>query len=93
MDWQEVIAIMAIATLLGGIFAMIWRGAQRIESKADKSELAALRSEFTEHRVGVARDYVAKEALHATESRIMDGIRHLGERIDRMFTPASSDGR
>lgn len=52
---------------------------------AVRVELERLQSLMNQHRVEVAREYVSKDTLASLETRIVEAINRLGDRLDRMF--------
>jgi hypothetical protein len=58
----------------------------RISVAANRVEIDRLETSLVEHRVAVAREYVSKDTLASLESRIVEAINRLGDRLDRMFT-------
>lgn len=48
-------------------------------------EIDRLKGELVEHRVAVAREYVSKDTLATLESRVIDAINSLGQRLDNLF--------
>lgn len=48
-------------------------------------EIDRLNSELVEHRVAVAKEYVSKDTLNTLESRVIDAIDRLGQRLDNLF--------
>ena len=91
LSWQELAAIIVMATFMMGLGAAIWRMADRIskgdadvEARSDikHSKAAADLSAFREY---VAREYVAKESLRELEDRLVAAIERLGDRLDRIL--------
>lgn len=56
-----------------------------IRGEALNIEVDRLRSEVVEHRVAVAKEYVSKETLTSLESRVIEAINNLGQRLDNLF--------
>lgn len=48
-------------------------------------EIDRLKAEVVEHRVAVAKEYVSKDTLNTLESRVIDAINSLGQRLDNLF--------
>lgn len=48
-------------------------------------EMDRLKTELVDHRVAVAREYVSKDTLATLESRVIDAINSLGQRLDKLF--------
>lgn len=56
-----------------------------IAAAAAHLEIDRLKSELVEHRVAVAKEYVSKDTLATLESRVIDAINSLGQRLDNLF--------
>lgn len=56
-----------------------------IAATAARLEIDRLKNELVEHRVAVAREYVSKDTLATLESRVIDAINSLGQRLDNLF--------
>lgn len=99
--WSAVIAggVLGLAILVQLIrltrsLTMTATTAEGADKKADKSivafdlnklEIERIRSELTDHRIAVAREYVTQSALHDMELKIMNGFRDLTLRLDTLF--------
>lgn len=95
LEWSAVggiaVAILAIVTVLARLMDRL----NKAESKATaaaisaadvKTEVGRVESELVQHRVDVARSYVSKETLASLETRIVEAINRLGDRLDKLFT-------
>lgn len=60
-------------------------GAANIATAAAHLEIDRLAAELVEHRVAVAKEYVSKDTLATLESRVIDAINSLGQRLDNLF--------
>lgn len=48
-------------------------------------EIERVEKDLVEHRVAVAREYVSKSTLESLETRIVDAINRLGDRLNDLF--------
>lgn len=53
-----------------------------ISAAAAHLEADRIRSELVDHRVAVAKEYVSTGTLERLESRVIDAINRLGQRLD-----------
>lgn len=99
--WTAIIALITLHLLIGGILVRGMDRLNRAQSKADqvekevdaatiaiansRSEIERIEKELVDHRVVVAREYVSNETLVSLESRIVEAINRLGDRLDKMF--------
>ncbi len=56
-----------------------------IAHAASSLNIDRLEADLVHHRVTVAREYVSKETLESLESRIVDAINKLGDRLDKIL--------
>jgi hypothetical protein len=97
MEWAGYSAIFAGLVVLATIGTWVWRlsGLVAGSTKSSESlsigiakiglEIERLEKDLVEHRVTVAREYVSKETLTSLESRIVEAINNLGDRLDKKF--------
>ena len=94
VQWGTLAALATFLFVFGGI---LFRGADRlnkVEARANEASKSAddlrlqverMDSELNEHRIAVAKEYVSRETLEAMESKLIDAINRLGDRLDRAF--------
>ena len=79
----------------GGVLVRLMDRLNKSEAKSDSAafattatnlEMERLRADLVDHRVAVAKEYVSKDTLASLETRIVDAINRLGDRLDKMFT-------
>lgn len=71
--WQEIAAVIAIVSVLGGI---VWRLQAQINQQA---------RDLDAFRVEVAQNYVTAQAMREMEDRISQAITRLADRLDRLL--------
>jgi hypothetical protein len=102
LEWTALGVLVAIISTIGGIVVRMTDRMNKAEAKADAAESQAelarlsvaanrleidrMENSLVEHRVAVAKEYVSKDTLASLESRIVEAINRLGDRLDRMFT-------
>jgi hypothetical protein len=65
-------------------------GNANIQTAALHLEIDRLKAEHVEHRVAVAKEYVSKETLDKLESRVIEAIQQLSQRIDRSLASTAN---
>jgi uncharacterized membrane-anchored protein YhcB (DUF1043 family) len=95
VEWSAIVATATLAVVLGTI---VWRLASRLAAhdvKAETTEKAlqstsqrcdALAKQLSEHKEQAAEKYVSYGHLDKLESRLVEAITSLGDRIDRLFS-------
>jgi hypothetical protein len=102
LEWTALGVLVAIISAIGGVVVRLTDRLNQAEAKAETADAQAntarisvaanrveidrLETSLVEHRVAVAREYVSKDTLASLESRIVEAINRLGDRLDRMFT-------
>lgn len=64
-------------------------GNANIQVSALRLEVDRVKAELVEHRVAVAKEYVSKDTLATLESRVIEAINSLGQRLDNLFKQRS----
>lgn len=101
LEWTVIAAIVTVVIAIGGVLVRLVDRLNKAEARADGAERQAvgaaasvgnahlaigrMERELVEHRVIVAEKYVSKETLSALETRIVDAINNLGDRLDKLF--------
>lgn len=97
MDYLQIGTIFAGFTFALAIGRIIWRLADRINKVEDAADVAGLNataakldvemlaSDVNKHRVEIAKEYVTSRALESLESKLIEAINRLGDRLDRLF--------
>ncbi len=87
LEWTAISAIVAIVIAIGGVVV-------RLMDRINKAEIRSatvdrLEHDLVEHRVAVAREYVSKETLANLETRIVEAINRIGDRLDQILQKRS----
>ena len=97
LDVVQWSALGVFATFLMGFGTILWRGADRLnkaEARANeaaksaddlKVRVDAVHAELVEHRINDAKDYVSRATLEDMESKLVEAINRLGDRLDKVF--------
>ena len=56
-----------------------------VTAAAAKLRADMLEGQLVEHRVNIAKEYVSRQALESLESKLIEAINRLGDRLDRLF--------
>lgn len=102
LEWSAIGVVVTILSICGGVLVRLTDRLNKAEGKAEAAdtkaaaaaisvasnglEIERLRADLVDHRVAVAREYVSKDTLASLETRIVDAINRLGDRLDKMFT-------
>lgn len=88
-----VIALVGALITGGGVIAAvavrISKGENALTAAKEARECAErARQEIADYKTHVAGTYVSHAAMAEVERRIMDGVKELGQRIERLFHPS-----
>jgi hypothetical protein len=102
LEWTALGVLCSIIIAIGGVVVRLTDRINKSEAKADAAltladsakisvaanrlEIDRMENSLVEHRVAVAKEYVSKDTLASLETRIVEAINRLGDRLDRMFT-------
>lgn len=101
LEWTALgVAVTVLSTVIGLVVRLMDR-LNKSEAKADaaektadgavisfhtnKLEIERVEADLVDHRVAVAREYVSKDTLVSLETRIVDAINRLGDRLDKIL--------
>lgn len=94
IGWAGVSAIFVVISGVGG---WVWRLSGRLttveiaaasaarENETSELKLEVVKKELESHKQEVAREYVSIRALSSLESRVVDAINKIGDRVDKLF--------
>jgi hypothetical protein len=86
--------VLAAATFWAGWIARIVKGetaAKAVERL--EADVAKLRGEFADYKEHVAQTYVSTSTIEQMESRLIDAINRLGDRLDRVLERRPTRGQ
>lgn len=102
LEWTALGVIATVVSICGGVLVRLMDRLNQAEARAETAEKVAnsasiaiqanhleidrIKADLVDHRVAVAREYVSKDTLASLETRIVDAINRLGDRLDKMFT-------
>lgn len=86
--------IIAAASAYAGWAARILRGesaAKKVDSL--EGEVGRIKSDIADFKVHVAANYASNSTIEQMESRLIEAINRLGDRLDRVLEPRQTRGR
>ena len=102
IEWSVLGSVVAAIVAIGGVIVRLVDRINKADAKADAAErqavalsaslsvarleLQSLEADLVDHRVAVAKEYVSKDTLASLETRIVEAINRLGDRLDKMLT-------
>jgi hypothetical protein len=100
--WIAIVATIGLLVTVGGVLVAITRRMTNTESaaatalqradtaavavKANADKVEKVASELAVHREDVAKEYVSYRHMQSLETRLIDAVTQLGNRIDALFS-------
>lgn len=97
IQWTAVAAFVTVCVAVGTVLVRLIDRINTVEKSAAGAERDAktatarvieAEKDLVEHRIAVAREYASNSTIAALESRILQEIGRLGERLDKFFHPS-----